>query len=1175
MKSVVVLGMHRSGTSLVTQALVAGGVYAGEASDMLNAGPDNPLGFHELQALVAENERVLALWGGSWFKPPAFSVGSTFTATQRTEHPVLAALLTSLQGRSGGTPVVIKDPRLCLTWPLLPAGDALVYVYVYRNPVAVARSLHARNRFPVTMGLALWEHYNRAAIRALEQRGEFIGISYDDIRADPSHLAERLSQLQRFGIHCDGAAAIAAYSPSLSRSTHSPTESPLDSAQQEVLQTYEQTLLASYCESLCRGKALAPLPPESPSLLAHLHDLADAFAPLAEIVETQNARREAERLCVERTAERDRLLAEWQQLDTAHAALAGAHEQEVENHKATIAQRDSLITNFEISQTDLAQRDHELAETTDKTNYLFHELSQAYTHLLTYEQSSLARVNRWATGLYKLATGQRRENSRYDDVLANARQYLTDNALEMPEARPGKLAMLANVVRYMASNPAGSLRSISWPRIRRGFSVFFGSSAADLQVWIDARFPEQAKARMALDPGELSPGLDSLELDFPAAKSPRVTIVVPVYNDYRVTVHCLQSLQRHSPAGQYEVILADDGSTDLTASIESRISGIQVVRGGNLGFLRNCNRAAEQALGDFVLLLNNDTAVTAGWLQALLEVFEDPGVGAAGPKLVFANGTLQEAGGIMWRDGSAWNFGRMDDAAKPAYSYVKEVDYISGACLMLRRRLWTQLGGFDERFVPAYYEDADLCFAVREAGYRVVYQPAACVFHFEGVSNGTDLSAGVKQHQVTNQQVFADKWQAVLDRDHYPNAEHVIWARDRSAHKPCVLFIDHYVPHYDKDAGSRSTFMYVKLLLAMGYRVQFMGANFFAHAPYTEALQQLGVEVLVGESIARGLDAWLAEHAPYIHQIFLHRPHVAEQFLPHLKKLTACPPINFIGHDLHYLRMGREAALYSDPTLQKSADSWRQREYAVFDQVDRIYYFSQTETDEIARHRPDLALRTIPLHALEDKALPRYAPSRPTHLLFVGGFNHPPNVDAARWCVEEILPQVFAAVPDCHFHLIGSNPSSAVNALAADNVTVHGYVDDAALDALYREVGLAVVPLRYGAGVKGKVLEAVQQNVPLVTTRIGAEGIPDADTVMWIADDAQAIADAVIGLLNGSIDPAERMAHYGRWLEQHFSSGRAEALLRADFDEAPGGEEEAASQASCVASLSMGPAAAD
>ena len=143
---------------------------------------------------------------------------------------------------------------------------------------------------------------------------------------------------------------------------------------------------------------------------------------------------------------------------------------------------------------------------------------------------------------------------------------------------------------------------------------------------------------------------------------------------------------------------------------------------------------------------------------------------------------------------------------------------------------------------------------------------------------------GQKQYQVVNQQRFLEKWQNELARFHYPNAEQVSRARDRSRDKRSVLIIDHYVPHYDKDAGSRSTWMYIELMLDMGWRVQLIGANFFPHQPYTEKLQQMGVEVLVGEHMARNLDRWLADNLTDIDQIFLHRPHIAEQFLPHLKK---------------------------------------------------------------------------------------------------------------------------------------------------------------------------------------------------------------------------------------------------------------------------------------------------
>ena len=205
------------------------------------------------------------------------------------------------------------------------------------------------------------------------------------------------------------------------------------------------------------------------------------------------------------------------------------------------------------------------------------------------------------------------------------------------------------------------------------------------------------------------------------------------------------------------------------------------------------------------------------------------------------------------------------------------------------------------------------------------------------------------------------------------------------------------------------------------------------------------------------------------------------------------------------------------------------------------------EIEEIARERPGLALRTVPLYALPDRPLPAYAPTMSRHILFVGGFNHPPNVDAARWLVTEILPLVNASCTDVHVHLVGSNPGEQVQALASAQVTVHGYLSDEKLAALYRQVGLAVVPLRYGAGVKGKVIEAVQHNVPLVTTFVGAEGIPDAEEVCWVVDSAPALAEVIAGIIEGSADLEARMARYADWLATYFSRGRAEAMLARDL----------------------------
>jgi glycosyltransferase involved in cell wall biosynthesis len=522
-------------------------------------------------------------------------------------------------------------------------------------------------------------------------------------------------------------------------------------------------------------------------------------------------------------------------------------------------------------------------------------------------------------------------------------------------------------------------------------------------------------------------------------------------------------------------------------------------------------------------------------------------VGVVGPRLLFPNGKLQEAGAIMWRDGSAWNFGRMDDPEKPDYCYLKETDYISGACLMIRAHLWQQLGGFDTRYAPAYCEDADLAFAARQAGYQVVYQPLSSVFHFEGVSHGTDLDAGIKQYQVRNQERFREKWADVLDAEHFDNAEHVPLARDRSRHRRSVLYIDHYVPHYDKDAGSRSTFMWVQQMLEMGYRVMFLGANFFPHQPYTCTLQQMGVEVLTGEYMARNQDRWLRDNAPYIDRIYLHRPHVAEQFLGALERMKPRPPIIFFGHDLHYLRIRREYEVSGDESLLRSSQKWREREFAVFDRVDKVYYPSDVEVAEITREKPGLDARAIPLYILPEADYPPYDFERTADILFVGGFNHPPNVDGVCWFVEEVLPLVSAVRPDIRLHVVGSNPTDAVEALQSDRVVVYGYLSDDELDALYRRIRQVVVPLRFGAGVKGKVLEAIQKNRPVVTTSLGAEGIPAAESVMNIADTAAELASLVRRTDEGDPECIDRTAAYPGWLQRHFGKASATGIIEEDF----------------------------
>ena len=606
--------------------------------------------------------------------------------------------------------------------------------------------------------------------------------------------------------------------------------------------------------------------------------------------------------------------------------------------------------------------------------------------------------------------------------------------------------------------------------------------------------------------------VDAASIVIPQAEQPEVSIIVPAYGKVPFTLRCLRSIAEAMPEVALEVIVAEDASGDPDIARLREVRGIRLIENPeNLGFLRSCNAAANIAQGRFLLFLNNDTEILRGAVEAMVRTFvEHPDAGLVGARLVYPDGRLQEAGGIVWNDGSAWNYGRFDDPRKPEYNYLREVDYCSGAAILVPRALFTELGGFDPAFSPAYYEDTDLAFRMRRHGRKVLYQPAALVVHHEGISHGTDLSSGGKAYQVRNRAVFLRRWGQQLRRDHFPNGTHVLRARDRARNRPILLVVDHYVPEPDRDAGSRTMLDTIGAFLEAGWRVKFWPENQQATPRYTQALQSMGVEVVTDAS-AQGFDQWLAANAEDLDYALLSRPTTTMHFLQRVRTRSRAV-IVYYGHDLHFARLRQQAEVTGSPAARAEADRMEQMERQIWREADLSLYLSDEERDRVATLAPDAAVASIVPYCFS-AFIDRTAPPPEAEILFVAGFAHPPNVDAAKFLVRDILPLILARNPDARLVLAGSNPTPEVRELAGPAVEVTGSLSDAELAARYGSARVAVVPLRFGAGVKLKIVEALWKGLPLVTTPVGVQGLPGVADIVAVREQPQAFAAAVLRLI--------------------------------------------------------------
>lgn len=592
-----------------------------------------------------------------------------------------------------------------------------------------------------------------------------------------------------------------------------------------------------------------------------------------------------------------------------------------------------------------------------------------------------------------------------------------------------------------------------------------------------------ARALAALETGHARVALEPLS--FPRHDAPQVSIIIPAHGKVGVTYLALCSLLLAWNETSFEVIVVDDASTDDTARLEEIVTGITVIHNPvPQRFIRACNAGAAVARGDHIVLLNNDTEVTTGWLDALRDAFTRfDKVGLAGAKLLYPDGSLQDAGGLIWNSGNPWNYGNRQNPNDPRYSYARQADYLSGAALMVPRAVWDEVGGLSSYLEPMYFEDTDLAFKVRDAGYTTWFVPAAVVYHYEGMTSGTDTASGFKRFQEVNRPKFKRQW-ARAYAGHGTEGVKPDLEKDRGI-VGRVLFADYTTPRPDQDAGSYAARQEMRLVQSLGYKVSFLPLNMAHFGPYTEDLQAMGVEVNVAPFFLSPGE-YLERHAADFDAVYLTRYHVAQDILPLIRKHAPQARVLFNNADLHFLRELRRARSTGDPALMEQARHTRKHELEVISQVDVVLSYNASEHAVIeACTEGETPVLTCPWVV---DIPPDVPPRAGRHgLSFLGSFRHHPNAEGITWFIREVLPAVTAALGDQSLAIYGADMTDAIRALASDHVRPMGYVPD--LAQAFDPHRIFVAPLLSGAGIKGKVLAALSHGIPCVLSPIAAEGI--------------------------------------------------------------------------------------
>lgn len=568
-------------------------------------------------------------------------------------------------------------------------------------------------------------------------------------------------------------------------------------------------------------------------------------------------------------------------------------------------------------------------------------------------------------------------------------------------------------------------------------------------------------------------------LAFPR-KKPILSIILVLFNNAPLSFSCVQSILKNVYV-DYEMIIVDNNSTDETPLLLDRVSGAAVIKNEeNLHFIKANNQALEYVQGEYILFLNNDTEIAeSAILSAMNTLKNNEKCGAVGGKLILPDGTLQEAGSIIWSDGSCLGYGRGQNHKLPEFNFKRVTDYCSGAFLLTKAALFREHRGFDKRFEPAYYEETDYCLWLQQKGLQVVYDPGAVVHHFEFGSGASDEAMILQQK---NQRVFCIKHDEQLKKHYKYDLSAILSARFGALRKgrKKVLYIEDRIPHVDLGAGFPRANTIVRFIKELDYDLTIYPLNFPNEDSWNDAYRDIDpyIEIARGYGLSQ-LGQFINERKNYYDIIWISRPHNMERAAEHIAPLKGRCKIVYDAEAIFAERDILQKELNGQIISSTEKNILYENELKLSDMADTIITVSENDALKFINFGQNDVF--VLSHVLESNKMAPGFDSR-EGLLFVGNMDYDdsPNVDSVIWFVEEIFPIIKKEIPSITLDLVGTANSSRIRLINKEGVFIHGKVKY--LSLFYNKCRIFIAPTRYAAGIPFKIHEAASFGLPVVAT---------------------------------------------------------------------------------------------